>query len=257
MMMVAPVLGDEYSGTENFSGQPQTQYSISLGVGGQVKPSYPGAGEYMLSPFPIIDIHRFYLPGLGQVKDGSGRANGLSIYPSFSFVGEREPRDSAILTGTRPVDWAGEAGLGIRYKQDFFEGFVEFRQGFNGHTGQVGTVGFDLISEPFERTKFKIGPRANWGSGEYMETYFGVTAAEAAAPGSRLAAFAPGAGFNSVGVEASATYDLTERTTLHFRAGWERYIGDAEDSPIVVLGDENQFTAGIGISRRFDFNLFD
>lgn len=213
---------------------------IYLGIGGRVKPAYPGASKTILSPYPIIEIDR----------DPS--SNPVGLYPSFSFVGGREASDSPVLTGTNTIDWAFEAGLGVRYQQEGFKAFIHARQGFNGHDGQVATAGFDLTADVSDQFSVSIGPRVNWASDSYMDTYFGVTAAEAAAPGSVLAAYNPDSGIYSAGIEVKASYDLTDRVRLHGRAGWERYLGDAADSPIVRLGDTDQFTLGGGISYRFD-----
>ncbi len=89
-----------------------------------------------------------------------------------------------------------------------------------------------------------------------MDTYFGVTEAEASAPGSQLAAYDPGSSFKTAGLAARATYELTENTRIHVRAGWDRFIGDAADSPIVEAGSENQFSIGTGLTYRFSFDLF-
>ena len=59
-----------------------------------------------------------------------------------------------------------------------------------------------------------------------------------------------------MGLDVTANYALTQKTTLHLRAGWDRFVGDAENSPIVQQGDENSFTIGAGLSYRFDFNVF-
>lgn len=110
---------------------------------------------------------------------------------------------------------------------------------------------------PAEDWQLTVGPRATWGSEDYMQTYFGVSASEAAAPGSSLSEYDIGAGFQSVGISARASYDLTESTTLHIQGGWERLIGDAADSPIVEEGDANQFSIGAGLSYEFAFDVFD
>jgi outer membrane scaffolding protein for murein synthesis (MipA/OmpV family) len=235
----------------------QPQYVLHLGVAGQYKPSYPGASKYLLSPVPLIEIDRLYVPGFGQVVDGTVKTRGFSVYPSFSINGERTASDSNDLTGTTTIDLAVEAGLGLRYRHDWLRGFAEIRQGFGGHSGQVGTVGLDIIAQPTERLELTFGPRLDWGSDNYNSTYFGVTAAEAAAVGSTLTAYSPGAGINSVGLDLKAKYAYSDRTTLHLRAGWDRFVGDTADSPIVTSGSENQFTIGLGISYRFDFDLFD
>jgi outer membrane protein len=89
-----------------------------------------------------------------------------------------------------------------------------------------------------------------------MDTYFGVTDSEAAAPGSNLSEFDASSGFRSVGIAARANYELTENTTLHLQGGWDRLVGDAADSPIAKAGSENQFNIGTGISYKFAFDIF-
>lgn len=230
------------------------QYVIDLGVGAMVKPRYEASDSYLVYPFPIISVGRFYLPVFGQVADGRER-NGFFFYPSFNVVGERKASDHVDLTGTKKIDWALELGLGGGYRTRNWRAFAELRQGINGHTGQVGQLGFDGIFYPTERIEFSIGPRADFASGDYMDTYFGVTAAEAAA--GSLTAYNPSGGFKSVGLSARASYDVNEKVRLHLQGGYDRLIGDAADSPIARRGSKDQFSIGLGASYRFAFDLFD
>ncbi len=232
------------------------QYVIDLGVGARLKPRYPGAEDYIVYPFPIIAVGRFYVPGIGQVVDRDKVKRGFYVFPSFGFIGERKASDSPDLTGTNTIDWALELGIGAGYRYDWLRGFVELRQGINGHTGQVADFGIDVIFNPTDRLEVFFGPRASWGSDRYMNTYFSVTAAEAAAPGSVLSTYDAGAGFETVGLAARASYAWTETTTLHLRGGWDHFVGDAARSPIVKTGSENQFSIGVGVSYRFAFDIF-
>ncbi|MEJ8475859.1 MipA/OmpV family protein [Roseibium algae] len=234
---------------------PQKQYVIDLGIGGILKPKYASSDSYLFAPFPIISVGRFYVPGAGQVVDGRVRS-GIFFFPSFGFVGERSSKDNKDLTGTKDVDWALELGLGAGYRSERFRVFAEVRQGINGHTGQVGQLGLDGIFYPAERFELSIGPRAGFASGEYMDTYFGVTSAESAASGGKLATHKTNAGFKSVGMAARVSYDWTEKTRLHLQADYDRLIGDAADSPITDQGSENQFSIGVGVSYKFSFDLF-
>ncbi len=252
-MQVANAQGEPY--TQEDGSLPATQYVLDLGVGAMFKPKYPGSDSYSVYPFPLISVGRFYVPGLGQVVDGTTVTRGFNIFPSFDFNGEREASDSADLTGTNDIDWALELGLGVGYRYDWFRGFVALRQGFNGHEGQVVDLGFDVIMNPTDRIEFRFGPRATWGSDDYVETYFGVTAAEAA-PNPNLTAFEASSGFTTVGVAARASYSLSDVTTLHLRGSWDRFVGDAENSPIVQAGSEDRFSVGAGISYRFAFDVF-
>lgn len=232
------------------------QFDIEVGIGGSVQSSYPASDEYVFSPFPIFSVGRFYVPGLGQVLDGR-RKNGIFFFPSFDFHGERKASDDKDLTGTRDVDWALEVGLGAGYRTEHWRAFVELRQGFNGHTGQVGQLGADAILYPTDKLEFNIGPRLGFGFGDYMDTYYGVTAAEAAASGGRLRQYDPDSGFTSVGLAARASYNLNDKTRLHLAAGYDRLIGEAADSPIADVGSKDQFRISTGISYRFSFDLFD
>ncbi len=235
---------------------PATQFQLELGAGAIIKPKYPGADNFLVSPFPIFGVGRFYVPGLGQVVKGEKVERGFFLYPSFDVNGERKASDSSDLTGTEKVDWAVEVGLGGGYRYDWVRGFVELRQGFNGHEGQVAAFGLDFITNPLDGVEFIFGPRASWASDDYMDTYFGVTTAEAMAPGSNLSPFDANAGFKTVGVVGRAKYALTEEVALHLRGGWDRFIGNAADSPIIKAGSVNQFSFGAGLSYRFAFDVF-
>lgn len=254
LLLAGPALADDTTTDGTPSGK---QYVLDLGIGGMLKPKYPGADEYMVFPFPIIAASRFYIPGLGQVADGEETIRGVTIYPSFDFNGKRKASDSNDLQGTKTVDWAVEAGLGVAYRYDWLRGFVELRQGFNGFSGQVADFGIDFIAEPTENLKLVLGPRATWASKGYMDTYFGVTGAEAAASGGNLWAYDADSGFRSVGLAARASYGLTDDWTFHIQGGYDRLVGDAGDSPITKRGDDNQFSVGAGFSYRFAFDVFD
>jgi MipA family protein len=231
------------------------QYVLDLGAGIMAKPRYPGSDEVIAVPFPIISVGKFFIPGLGQVIDGDERIKRFSIYPSFNFNGKRDSSDSNELEGLDDVDWALEVGLGMAYRHDWIRGFVEVRQGFNGYSGQVADFGIDFIANPTEDLQIMAGPRAGWGSDGYMDTYFGISGGEADDSPLYNNSYDAEAGFNTVGLAATASYDLTDDVTFHLRGGWDRLIGDAADSPIVREGSENQFYGGAGISYEFSFSL--
>lgn len=231
------------------------QFVIDLGVGAMIKPRYEAADNYLVYPFPLIQMGRFYVPGLGQVVEGRGRT-GAFFYPSFGFVGTRKASDNVDLTGTKKIDWALELGLGGGFRTQNFRAFAELRQGINGHTGQVGQLGLDGIFYPGEKWEVSVGPRAEFASGKYMDTYFGVSTAEASASGGRLAQYDPGAGFKAVGLSALVSYDLNDDVRLHLQGGYERLIGDAADSPIAEVGSKDQFNIGLGVTYRFAFDVF-
>lgn len=88
-----------------------------------------------------------------------------------------------------------------------------------------------------------------------MSTYPGVSLSEVSAPGSVLTAYNLGSRLKSVDVRAGVQYAVSERPTVHVRAGSHRLVDAAAESPIVVLGDKEQFSVGVGLSRKFAFDL--
>ncbi|WP_026379742.1 MipA/OmpV family protein [Afifella pfennigii] len=226
---------------------------LELGGGGSVAPAYEGADDYVIQPRPFFSLHYLRLPVIGDF--GGKPEREFSFGPSFRVVRERDDNDYAALTGIGDVDTAVELGGKVRYRRNSLEAFLALRRGVTGHDGFVGETGLNVITRPLERLEFKAGPRLSFADGEYMQTYLGVTAAQAAASG--LPFFDADGGVKGVGLSGEARYSLTQSWTLVGYGGYERLVGDAADSPITKAGSENQFTAALGLTYTFGLDLFD
>ena len=225
---------------------------LELGGGALARPAYEGSDEYVVLPWPLVQLHYLSLPGLFTY--GNRGDQGLQLAPSFRYVPERSDDDYDELDGLDDVDGAVEIGGTIAYRHEAFRGFVALRRGFGGHDGLVGELGADVILQPAARLSFTFGPRLNFASAEYMDEYFSVSDEEAAR--SDFSAFDADGGLKGVEVEAEARYALTPSWSLVGSAGYERLVGDAADSPITEEGSENQFSAGLGVTYRFGLDLF-
>ncbi len=164
---------------------PQTQFVINLGLGVSVGPRYDGAEEYLAQPVPLISFSRVTLPGVGQFG-GKDPKQGFFVFPTFDYIGSRDSGDSRDLKGTKDVDWALAVGLGGGYRFDWWRVFAQADYGFNGYSGFRGQIGADVIAEPAPKWSLSVGPRLAWAGGDYMDTYFSVSGAEAAASDGRL-----------------------------------------------------------------------
>lgn len=227
----------------------QREIVVDLGLGAQLQPKFPSSEEYIFVPWPIADLKFLRLPVIGEVVTGRPRA--ISVYPSFRFLGERDQNDASYLAGTDDVDVAVELGGGVAVQRGPFRGFVELRKGVTGHSGFVADVGADFVARQHERFEVSAGPRLQLASDDYMDTYFGVDPGAAVLP-----PFDPEGGLTKVGLEAEATYAITRSVRLHALAGYDRFVGDAEDSPIVQAGNRDEFRVGVGISYRFGVDLY-
>ncbi len=230
-----------------------TDLSIRVGIGGLMQPDFEGSDKYELTAWPIVSLEYLRVPGLGSV---GGRTVGFSIGPSYRYVGARDQNDDPALVGLGNVDAAYELGVRATYEVNFWGAYAALRQGFGGHEGVVGEAALYGVWRPTSVLVVRAGPDVTYASSDYFDTYFSVTPAQSLASG--VPVYSAGSGFKSVGLQANAIYSLTDKVDLHFRAGYDRLVDGAADSPIVeTAGSRDQFTAGIGISYRFDLDLYD
>lgn len=226
---------------------------MEVGAGGQVRPAYEGAKAYEFGPTGFVTLHQLWLPWFGSVKDGRPK-EGWSFGPSFRYLSGRESSEYAQLRGLNDIDAAFEVGAKVSYTFGMFRPSVAIRQGFGGHSGIVGEAAFDAVLYPTAATEFTIGPRVSFANGEYMRTYFSVSPVESASSG--LLVYDAGGGIKGMGVELTGRYRFTEQWALASSFGYEKLMGDAKDSPIVRTGDDDQFSAKLGLTYTFGLKLF-
>lgn len=228
--------------------------AFTVGAGAGIAPEYQGADEYEAVPALSFSLDALSVGPLSfGDPDPLYRAEGLGLIGSFRYVPGRDPGDSDFLAGTEEIDGAVELGVGLRYAAETYEVFGVVRQGIGGHDGLVGELGGDLIARPSDRLTLRAGPRALFGTGEYVDTYFGVTPAEAGASGGGLAAYDPDGGLVSTGVELGAGYSLGGGWGIDASVRYQRLRDDAAASPITR--DDEQVRASIGVTRRFTFGF--
>ncbi len=238
---------------------PGTDIVIELGVGPLARPNFEGANKYEVVASPTIRVHYLNIPGL--IEFGGGLDSGLSIGPSFGYVGERKASDAPELAGLRDLDATYELGLRLGYGWDFSQAYGaevygEARYAFNEAEGFVGGFGANAIYRPTELLTLKLGPNATLASSDYADTYFSVSPEESLATGGRLEAYEASGGFKTVGLRAESRFEVRPTWFLNGEFGYDRLVGDAADSPIVEAGSRDQFFFGIGVSKTFSLDLF-
>ncbi|WEK05054.1 MAG: MipA/OmpV family protein [Candidatus Devosia phytovorans] len=244
--------------TDLYAIQPTHDFIFILGAGIGAAPAYEGASDYSATFLPIISVERFHIPGLIDVGGGPKTAGGLRFAPSVSFAGERVSTDHAALTGLDNVD--ATFGLGARVGYEMVltdtvtaEVYGAARYAFGGAEGVVGEVGIDVTADVTPQLQITGGPVVSLASEGYMDTYFGVTSAQSAATGGRLAEYEAEGGIKSIGLKAEARYEFIPDTFANLKGSYSTFVGDTRNSPIVQSGSEHQFTIGLGLSRRFSF----
>ncbi|SOE18478.1 outer membrane scaffolding protein for murein synthesis (MipA/OmpV family) [Hoeflea halophila] len=224
--------------------------SLELGVAGKVSARYFGSSKLVLSPVPLIRLKRLELPNGFTIGGGSGE--GFSLSPSIDVIAKRSAANSPELAGLNTIGTAVELGVAAKYQMGNFRVMGAVRQGFGGHKGVRAELGADVIVRPDEQWTFYGGPRLNFGNSKFTNTYFGVTAAEASA---LYPATTTSGGLYSAGLEAGVRFQVDNNWAIEAEAGWSRLTGDAASSPIAVQGSRNQYSASLGVVRRFDIGF--
>lgn len=245
-------------------------WTLTIGVAPLFAPAWQGSRDYALSIFP--DLRLNYRDDLFfSIPDGLGwnmiNRDGWKIGPLAKIrFGRQESTGgspflvtggSEALRGFGDVGLAGEFGGFAQYGWKKFRARAEVRQGVGGHEGVIADT---LLGWQDRRRDGKLlyglGLRATWASADYTNTYFGVSAQQAAAAG--LPAFRTGSGLVSTGLNGSLTrplgpYGRDGAITLF--GGYDRLADTVADSTLIQeRGRRDQFSVGIAYGYRFGWN---
>jgi outer membrane protein len=234
-------------------------YIVTLTGNAQFKPSFPGSNKLTGMGYPSLSFRRSDEPARFTAPDDGISISFLDtpsvrIGPVVRLESGRYLQDDRRLFGLRKVPWDPEVGAFIEYwPLAFIRARVELRHGTRDGIGFVGNAGVDLV-KTYNKFTFSLGPRITFADDDYVRTYFGVKAFEAALNG-RLTAYRPGGGLTSAGALGAVTYAWNDTWATTGYVGYNRLVSDAADSPIVKrFGSKDQFTVGASVSYSFNFN---
>lgn len=243
-----------------FLPSPVGDWTVTIGVGGEMKPAFEGSRSFLLNPVPIVTIRRAGTPEpFRSPRDGIGFPlldfGGFRLGPVAKLVTERKASSRVALQGLGNVGFAVELGGFAEYfPVSWFRTRIELRQGLGGHRGLVADFSADLIAPSWNGFTLSGGPRFSLGDGRWASRYFDVTEAQALATG--LPAFDAKGGARSVGAGALLRYRINPQWTLHGYVEYSRLLGSAAASPLVVRrGSPDQVTIGLGASYSFDLRI--
>lgn len=227
------------------------------GVGVGAYPSYMGADEQSVGVAPLmqlglggeryvrllvnrlqfnlLDEPNWRLGPVAQLRFGRGQVDdpvvrrlrsidsslGLGLFGSYQWRAAGDPRQQAGLGGWSLWDAGNDQG---------------WTAGLNAHYTQP--IALPLV--------LGGGLAATYGSGDYMNTYFGVGPIDALASG--LPVYRASAGLRDVRGWTAALLHLSPH--WHLTAGllYARLLGPAADSPIVTeRGSRDQWVYGMGV----------
>jgi len=248
---------------------PEEERSITIGGAGIVKPKYEGSDEHEVIPIPII-IPKFVdapnedpstfkqfrkrvnFRGLDDIRLRVLGGERLQIGAVTGYITKRDQDDGPLLRGLGDID----GGLVLGAYSGFTLGAFEFDAAIlekvtGDDSGYELRFGVETTQQLTDRTRIVARVGTTFASQDYMQTYFGVTAAQAQASKVGLPAYYTDAGIKDVYLELGSTVDLSERWLLKAGGRYGRLLGEAADSPLVET--ENQFSGVLGLGYRFNW----
>jgi outer membrane scaffolding protein for murein synthesis (MipA/OmpV family) len=231
------------------------RWLVTVGARVSSNPPYIGADHAVTSGAPTLvvmpfnDFHRFSPPG-----DGSTFAIVSTQHVSFGPMLrlQRGRDDEEGLPGLRKIDRAIEPGVFVElWPWSWLRARAEVRRGVHGSEGWAGDGGLDLVYS-HGRWDASVGPRIGFGDVRYMNTYFGVSAAEAARSPVFNAPYSPGGGHRSTELRGAVTYRFDRHWQASVDFVYERLSSKAADSPIIqIAGSRHQYSEGLSINYSF------
>jgi len=145
--------------------------------------------------------------------------------------GRKENRVNA-LRGMGNVDAAAEGGAFFNYSLPqgvFLTSSARYGAGAN-HKGLVVDLGTGYLTQIAENWHLGAGANITLANARYMQSFFGVSAAQSAASGYKV--HTAGSGARDVRANLALTYSAGPKTSITTALSASSLLGDAKDSPL-------------------------
>jgi len=211
----------------------EENWAFALGGGMMYRAKYEGSDNYHAVFIP--DISARYKNGLIFANwngIGSYPINeknykiGASISPSF---GRKEKDDRENLRGMGDID----TGIVVNLLGEYDFGPMKLSGKISKGDKEYGTTAKLEIGKIFaltEKLKLKVAAGNTWADEEHMQSYFGVSPAQAMRSGYNQ--YEAKSGIKSAGVSIGTFYSITKSWEAKVMVTADKFLDSAADSPL-------------------------
>jgi len=246
--------------TPTLAAEPPLRTSLTVGGGVDVAPRYSGSDENRVSTALVLDYsmrNGFFVSSTRGLGYGNNLGN-VDYSAALSYRTGRKDHNvdsddmndgSDHLRGMGNIKGSalGVVGLGYNFTPWLsaqLQAEVPFSQRDNGAALHVGIVS-PLYHSP--KNSVTMALTSSWGTNDYMQTYYGVSASQSAASG--FTQYDAGSGIYAWSLNLDWTHNFTERWSVVADAGYTQLAGDARNSPIVQR--KSSPTGSLKVTYRF------
>ncbi len=247
------------TGAPRARGATRTSRGAGLDLGLEVErePTFPGSDAAETEPFPELQLtyrfreHQLYL-GLGELGTKLRLSERTSLVVSAGLEEGRDADEDERLAALDPIDDGVDFGLSLWHRRGPWIVAAQAQTDVGNDKGSVFFLGAAWEREFGDgRWRFLASLDLSGADAEHMRRELGVTAAEAVRSG--LLEYVPDGGLKTwtLGLQLDRWWS---RWGLLFELEAERYIGEAEDSPLIVeLGSKVGVEVSAGFVRRWSW----
>lgn len=183
-----------------------------------------------------VEAGRFRLALVAQFDPGRKAKDTSTLNPT--------PGDKR-LAGMGNVRASTEAGVGVGYGPVMLVARQSLSE--RGPKGAQADLTVEIPWSLSDRFGLRFALGATWANRDYMQTYFGVTAAQAQA--TSFSVYTPKSGCRKVDASVGAEYGMAPGWKLQANLGLSRLGDDATASPLV--GRRNGASAALAVAYAF------
>lgn len=242
---------------------PAPAWEGAIGVNLGYRPEYEGASRQRFKPTPVLFLRygRFTITNASgfvtrrtdDVVRGLGmdmmRSDHLRVNLALRFDAGRSESTSAALAGMGDIKPTVRARLtaGWRFSGPWRLGASWSVDAFGRGGGNFGDVNLGHETTLTPATRLTLGSSISLAGDRYMQTYYGVS--EAQATRTSYAVYTPSSGLRDVSAFASLRHDIGHEWTWLTSGNVTRLLGPAADSPLSV--HRNNWSLSSGLAWRF------
>ncbi len=236
-------------------------FSLSAGAVGIVSPRYEGSKSYKVIGFPLLYprftgggastfTKRVSFKGADDLRYKLFDTGNFEAGPIVGYRSGRDADDGVLLGGLGDIDASAVLGGYASYSLDYITFDASIGTGvFGDANGFQARFAAETDYELTPELKLTARFGTTVSSDEYMDTFFGVTPAQAAASTAGLPVYDPDTGFKDVFVQIGTEYRFNENWRFGLGVKYSRLVGDAEDSPVIET--KNQFSGSLRLVYDF------